>query len=619
MLINNYAIIEPAPQYPPPKPTFPPAKVDPCQNTPCGQNAYCKIFNGKAACFCNLGYFGDPTTACRPECVQSSDCADHQECRSLKCVDPCVNFCGINAQCRCTAHVATCTCIPGYHGDPYSQCAKGKRPVLRLLPKAYCDSTNVLLLLLEPIAKYPPPTPVYPPPRVPSYVDPCANNPCGPYSECRVRDGAALCSCLQGYFGTPCRPECMRNSECANNRACISQRCVDPCVSVCGLNAECHVVQHVPVCTCLPFYEGDPFTVCEKRRTPTIPKQPPPQIRNPCQPNPCGDNAQCTSPDGVTSVCQCLPNYFGNPVIGCRPECVLNSDCPYDRACLNYKCVSVCEGTCGVAALCRVHNHVPTCSCPEGYNGDPFVSCSKVEYLPPARIDPCQPNPCGPYSQCRSNGDSAVCSCLESYFGSPPNCRPECLVDSDCSMDKSCIQQRCVNPCQGKCGQYALCHVRFHTAYCSCPERFEGNPLVLCSRIPEPVVTTQAPVPRNPCIPSPCGANAECRPEGQRAVCSCQPNFFGSPPYCRPECTISAECPQTKACVNQRCVSPCDQSVCGLNAQCHVINHAAVCVCLDGYRGDAFAQCHKIPGLFTGQRIIDKSIEKNSHLPFFRL
>lgn len=97
---------------------------------------------------------------------------------------------------------------------------------------------------------------------------------------------------------------------------------------------------------------------------------PTPVATDPCNPSPCGPNALCR--DGV---CTCLPEYFGDPYRGCRPECVVNEDCPRNKACRRNKCVDPCPGTCGQAALCLVQNHVPTCVCPEGMTGDPFVFC----------------------------------------------------------------------------------------------------------------------------------------------------------------------------------------------------------------------------------------------------
>jgi len=100
--------------------------------------------------------------------------------------------------------------------------------------------------------------------------------------------------------------------------------------------------------------------------------------------------------------------------------------------------------------------------------------------------------------------------------------------------------------------------------------------------------------PRNPCQPSPCGPNSQCREVNGQAVCSCLPTYIGSPPGCRPECTVSSECPQNRACVNQKCVDPCP-GTCGINAQCSVINHSPICSCTTGFTGDPFTRCFAIP------------------------
>lgn len=77
-------------------------------------------------------------------------------------------------------------------------------------------------------------------------------------------------------------------------------------------------------------------------------------------------------------MCSCISNYVGTPP-NCRPECVVSSECGQDRACINEKCKDPCPGTCGIHARCQVVVHNPICSCPSGYTGDPFVSCSPEE------------------------------------------------------------------------------------------------------------------------------------------------------------------------------------------------------------------------------------------------
>lgn len=97
----------------------------------------------------------------------------------------------------------------------------------------------------------------------------------------------------------------------------------------------------------------------------------------------------------------------------------------------------------------------------------------------------------------------------------------------------------------------------------------------------------------NPCHPSPCGPNSQCREINGQPVCSCVPNYIGAPPSCRPECTISSECPLNQACSNQRCVDPCIGS-CGVNAECKVVNHNPICTCPINFSGDPFARCFKL-------------------------
>lgn len=98
--------------------------------------------------------------------------------------------------------------------------------------------------------------------------------------------------------------------------------------------------------------------------------------------------------------------------------------------------------------------------------------------------DPCFPSPCGPNSQCHRTENQAVCSCLPSYLGSPPNCKPECVVSSECPSHKACSNQKCVDPCPGTCGSNADCKVINHSPVCSCPSGYTGDPFTRCYAIP---------------------------------------------------------------------------------------------------------------------------------------
>lgn len=121
---------------------------------------------------------------------------------------------------------------------------------------------------------------------------------------------------------------------------------------------------------------------------------------------------------------------------------------------------------------------------------------------------------------------------------------------------------------------------------------FYSVTLTLCSV----TVTLAIPTPQvmNPCVPSPCGPNAQCQEYAGNARCTCLPDYIGVPPRCRPECTISSECSANAACINNKCVDPCP-GACGNNAQCSVVNHIPICSCLQSYTGDPFTNCYPQP------------------------
>lgn len=523
---------------------------NPCQPTPCGQNSQCKDVNNHAVCSCLAGFTGSPPS-CRPECVVSSECSQERACINQKCVDPCPGTCGYNARCEVINHSPICSCPAGQTGDPFRSC-------FEKLPQPIEDEPK----------------------------DPCLPNPCGPNSLCTTNANSYVCQCVTGYIGNApnCRPECVINADCASDKTCINNKCINPCPEVCGRHAECRVVANTVSCTCPKNYVGNAFVQCMLE----IVQEP----INPCEPSPCGSNAECIQRNGAGS-CKCIQEYFGNPYEGCRPECVLNSDCSSSLACIRNKCNDPCPGICGLNAECRVINHIPTCSCINHYAGDPFRQCNLVQdpVTEPPQSNPCHPSPCGPNSQCREVNKIAVCSCDPEYTGSPPNCRPECTINSECPIQKACHKFKCKNPCHGTCGVNALCEVINHNPICSCPNDLTGDPFVRCELPPKKADPPIQAV--NPCYPSPCGLNAECRPFGDTPSCSCIASYIGSPPNCRPECIVNTDCPSSQACINEKCKDPCN-GACGFNTECHVQNHIPICSCGKGFTGDPFSQCVQI-------------------------
>lgn len=111
------------PEYTPP--------TDPCARSPCGINAICD--NG--TCSCIPGYHGNPIIECRPECTTDNDCSKQMACVNYKCVNPCINACGIDAVCNVYNHLAICDCPTPLQGDPFIACRRpiGKKNILKLI------------------------------------------------------------------------------------------------------------------------------------------------------------------------------------------------------------------------------------------------------------------------------------------------------------------------------------------------------------------------------------------------------------------------------------------------------------------------------------------------------
>jgi hypothetical protein len=507
-------------------------------------------------CSCLPDYIGIPPS-CRPECSINSECPRNLACINGKCKDPCVGSCGYGSVCEVINHNPSCQCESGSTGDPFVRC-------------------TLITTTVRPIAN-----------------DPCDPSPCGINAVCNN----GYCSCLPQHVGDPyerCKPECVLNSDCSRNQACLRNKCVDPCPGTCGTNAICDVVNHIPVCSCPDQMIGNPFSHC-------VPKTEDPKVeRDPCNPSPCGSNAECRT-HGSTPVCSCLPKMLGSPP-NCRPECIVSSECALNYACINQKCIDPCQGACGYGARCETINHSPICSCPPDYTGDPFRRC--VEKEKPAimdeKADPCLPSPCGPNSICRISNSQPICSCIESYTGHPPNCRPECTVNSECESNKVCSNLKCINPCPGVCGSNAECRINANKITCTCPENYVGDPFHQC------FPRTREEDPIRPCSPSPCGFNAQCIEKNNIGSCICVPDYFGDPyEGCRPECVTSSDCGLNLACVSNKCKDPCP-GVCGQNAECRVINHIPTCNCISSYEGDPFRICTPIR---------DEPVTEKSHDP----
>ncbi|MPC50470.1 hypothetical protein E2C01_044299 [Portunus trituberculatus] len=216
-------------------------------------------------------------------------------------------------------------------------------------------------------------------------------------------------------------------------------KCQDPCN--CGENAFCNVIEHRPICTCQPGYEGDPEIACT-----TIGCISDTQCSDdrlcyenncisPCiLDNPCAPHAECHAA-AHKAVCLCPSGYDGNPLKECKiAGCTTNSDCPSDRMCLNGRCLDQCiyNNKCAPEAQCRSINHQTECRCPAGLSGDPTIACFETK-------------------------------------------QPVCHSDYDCDVDFACMDGLCQQPCKllDPCQEPTVCQLvptrPLKTMTCTCP------------------------------------------------------------------------------------------------------------------------------------------------------
>ena len=127
--------------------------------------------------------------------------------------------------------------------------------------------------------------------------------------------------------------DCLQDSDCPNDRQCLSEKCVDPCIygssNICAPTARCRAINHRSQCYCPPGTQGDPFKQCV--------------------------------------------------IVGCQSH----DDCAGDETCdvVNRVCRPVCNpGTCAQKASCRGERHQPICTCIPGTRGDPYVRCQEGKF-----------------------------------------------------------------------------------------------------------------------------------------------------------------------------------------------------------------------------------------------
>lgn len=539
---------------------------------PCAANAKCFVSDSvpfrTLICKCPEGYLPDEKGACRsaqlpsPSCSTDQDCSDQESCVNRICRNPC--NCGDNAECFVRNHRPVCSCKSGYDGDPYRLCR-----IVGCRTNSECESHQSCING--------------------NCVSPCLfNSTCGANADCYAEKNRALCRCRSGFEGDAYRGcnaiECRSNGDCPRDKQCRAHRCVDPCLSdnTCGANAICLVRDHIAVCKCDQGMIGNPYVQCRREAIAEcqIDADCPPmsaclnsRCANPCLAlQPCARPARCEVSPTLpvrTMICTCPPGYISAGGGLCRPSvpidkitCETDEECSLNNACITALCKNPCE--CGPNADCQMKNHRPICACRPGFIGDATIGC--YETL--------------------------------------------CTSDSQCSEEDTCINQRCVPACSvesSPCGDSAECYGTDHRASCRCKIGTIGNPFISCSPI-GCRTNFDCPSDRScinskcvsPCNATTCEAPAECRVYNYEPNCICPPGYRATENGCedveKPQCKSDIDCPSGTACLSAKCVNPClETAPCGSNAECSVIDtlpvRTMICECLPGYRGNPLDEC----------------------------
>ena len=216
------------------------------------------------------------------------------------------------------------------------------------------------------------------------------------------------------------RGECQHDIDCPDNRACIENQCLDPCIvhSPCGKSALCDTTSHRPVCRCPSGWAGDPHTECYKcmlilgldyevgtpslncillldeclvdRDCPLDKACKSQECVNPCLTTQCGSRAECEV-DFHTAICVCPPGLQGNPLVACvEAGCSSNNECNTNEVCdfapgsgfARKECQALCHpGNCARGADCTAKNHKETCTCKFPLIGDGYAACLERKFL----------------------------------------------------------------------------------------------------------------------------------------------------------------------------------------------------------------------------------------------
>jgi len=209
--------------------------------------------------------------------------------------------------------------------------------------------------------------------------------------------------------------------------------------------------------------------------------------KNPCEPNPCGENTLCYSNGGIIG-CECVAGFVipdgGDPFDGCFS--------PSAPVATKGRSPPALGASRGPAPVAPPSQPVDQGVIGEGFNGEIVRESFTQGGAEPRALDDGgsrlqaghRPGQLAPRRPAATSRPNIIQVDTKELF---PD---ECLIHEDCEDSHFCNPEelKCHDACTlAVCGDGALCTSKLHRPVCSCPNGFEGNPYDTCVKSPSRV------------------------------------------------------------------------------------------------------------------------------------
>ncbi|GAB1599959.1 cadherin EGF LAG seven-pass G-type receptor 1-like isoform X2 [Argonauta hians] len=468
---------------------------NPCDISPCFNEAKCLDLGNTFNCLCPPGFSGTKCESDIYECA-SSPCQNKGTCRDLTngfmCTCP-YGFTGLMCEtqintCRgitclnggkCvmdTKDTSHCECLGGYTGLSCENRTDGVIPG-QTCKMVKCQNGGSCLPYKEGgfVCRCPPGV-VGPYCEVVTGME-CDKNPCDAGSTCVATTNddddssdtkSFKCLCPEGRIGKFC------------------ERHVDHClINECHNGASCMSVDDTFLCACTSGWKGH---LCE-------------HDIDECLENPCENGGRCENAYGTYS-CDCKKGFTGYNCSTNLNDCSINS-CQNGGTCIDrvngYACKCPfnfwgkkcqhkrypCDNKpCKNGGVCVSYKASFFCECMQGYTGK---TCSDL-------LDPCNEQPCQNNGKCVNDPAKGDFKCI-----CPPG-----ILGTFCELKNECFSSPCLNGgrCLEQLGKYV----------CKCATGFYGK---------------HCQIKKTTCNPNPCTHGGRCVQLTNRFQCLCTTNYDG--------------------------------------------------------------------------------------------